>query len=237
MKIGITMYETSFPTFSKKIIVPHYGEYPLTDVLIYNHVQPLLLPSVKSFTPKLIQNFANQIDGLILGGGDDIDPSTYGESTVAPVLSYPARDNFEIAMFKRIKKERKPILGVCRGCQMIDVALGGTLYQNIYSQLTHHRLINHDGSYHSVQIKPGSQLYKTLGSHQIVNSRHHQAIKTLGRNLQVVARASDHIVEGIESRHALIQGVQWHPENLWRTNAAQNNLFRAFFKRVKFATD
>ncbi|XIF19795.1 MAG: gamma-glutamyl-gamma-aminobutyrate hydrolase family protein [Acetilactobacillus jinshanensis] len=116
---------------------------------------------------------------------------------------------------------------------MINVALGGTLYQNIYSQIHDRKLINHDGSFHSVQIDPGSHLYRTLGGHQIVNSRHHQAIRTLGHSLRVVARAPDNIIEGIESPHALIQGVQWHPENLWQSNPAQNKFFCDFFHRVK----
>ncbi|XIF19796.1 MAG: Hypothetical protein AJITA_00483 [Acetilactobacillus jinshanensis] len=89
------MYETSFPTTSTRIRVPHYGAYPLTDALIYNHVEPLLLPSLNHLLPSLIKNLLNQNDGLILGGGDDIDPSTYNEPTVAPVLSYPTRDRFE----------------------------------------------------------------------------------------------------------------------------------------------
>ncbi|QBP18039.1 gamma-glutamyl-gamma-aminobutyrate hydrolase family protein [Acetilactobacillus jinshanensis] len=233
MKIGVTMYETSFPTSKTNIRIPHYGAYPLTDALIYNHVTPLLLPSVINPSQRLIKQMVSQFNGLILGGGDDIDPGTYGEPAIMPELTYPERDQFELAIIHETIHERKPILGVCRGSQMINVALGGKLYQNIYTQITDRQLIDHEGSFHSVTISPKSRLYRVLGPKQIVNSRHHQAIKTLGHNLKVVARASDQIIEGIENHDASIQGVQWHPENLWQSKLAQNNLFKDFFKRVK----
>ena len=235
MKIGITMYETSFPTSDTSVKVPSYGSYPLTDALIYNRVTPVLLPSVVP-NPTVIKELAGKISGMILGGGDDIDPATYGEVALGPDLTYPQRDRFETAMVHEMLRERKPVLGICRGCQMLNVTLGGTLYQNIYRQLDPNRLLDHETGTHWVKISPQSRLFKVLGQQQLVNSRHHQAVKRLGRHLRVVARAGDGIVEGIENQDALIQGVQWHPENLWRTDSAQNRLFRNFFKRVRQAS-
>ena len=234
MRIGLTMYETSFPTDTPDIHSVRLGEYPLTDVLIMNHVIPLLLPTVYP-SHKVIQHLINQMDGLILGGGDDITPSIYGAAPIEPELNYPLRDKFEIAILRTAINKKIPVLGICRGCQMINVARGGTLYQNIYQQINGHNLINHEDSQHPVYINKHSYLYQIMGAKQIVNSRHHQAIHKLGHNLNVVARAPDGIIEGIESSNALLQGVQWHPENLWKRNPFQKHLFRAFFQRVKKA--
>lgn len=234
MKIGLTMYETSFPTNVPKIRSARLGDYPLTDALIINHVTPLLLPTVYP-ARKIIRRLINRIDGLILGGGDDITPMEYQATPIEPELNYPLRDQFEIVMLRAAIRNNVPVLGICRGCQMINVALGGTLYQNIYRQIHSHRLINHEFGQHPIFISKRSYLYKIMGPKQLVNSRHHQAIRQLGSGLHVVARASDGIIEGIENSTASLQGVQWHPEDLWKQNHFQERLFRAFFQRVKRA--
>ena len=232
LKIGLTMYETSFPADSAQIKSVRWGAYPLTDVLLANRVTPLLLPTIDP-SRQIINRFIHQIDGLILGGGDDITPIMYHAAPIGPELNYPLRDQFEAAMIRAAIQNRVPILGICRGCQMINVTLGGTLYQNIYKQIHNHNLLNHELGRHPVKIVKNSFLYQALGSCQVVNSRHHQAIRRLGRQLRIVARAPDGIIEGIEGQDADIQGVQWHPENLWRKHPAQERLFQAFFQRIK----
>ncbi len=223
------MYETSFPASQPKLRVPKRGAFPLSDAIIYNSAVPVLLPTVQP-SRQIINSFVDRIDGLILGGGDDISPTTYGEQPLWPSLNYPLRDQFETAMVYAMLKAHKPILGICRGCQMLNVALGGSLYQNIYQQI-HRKLINHENTDHQVFLKSGSHLFKILGRSCEVNSRHHQAIRRLGKHLKVVARAADSIVEGVENQTASLQGVQWHPENLWQTDSKQNQLFKAFLER------
>ena len=157
-------------------------------------------------------------DGLVLTGGIDIDPGCYGEERHPKVRhTDPRRDDFELAALRRALDADLPVLAICRGHQLLNVALGGTLLQHIEGD--GHRA-NKDGDmpsrWHTVQLEPGSRLSAAFGADEIeVNSRHHQAVlpAVLAKDLRAVAYSPDGIIEAVESvRHSWAIGVQWHPE-------------------------
>ncbi len=130
-----------------------------------------------------------------------------------------------------------PILGICRGAQIINVALGGNVYQDLASQypgkiLKHHQSAPGDQPTHFVSVNHDSKLFKTIGDNVFVNSRHHQAIKDVPEGLQIVATASDGVIEAIENKDASVQAVQWHPENMWQHDSRQLQIFKDFIDRI-----
>jgi putative glutamine amidotransferase len=178
----------------------------------------------------------NEIDGVLLTGGGDVDPVLYGEDRHPSVDdAEPGRDEFEIDLVRRAMAANMPVLGICRGTQVLNVAAGGTLVQDIPSatpsDLSHQIKDPKSAIAHAITVAPGSRLEGVLGSavdaaHTCrVNSRHHQSVGRLGADLVTSATAPDGIVEGIERPDAdFCLGVQWHPENFWRTGE-----FRALF--------
>lgn len=182
------------------------------------------LPVILPYLPveKAIEQIANTIDGLYATGGYDIDPTLFGEEP-HPNLGtiIPARDAFEIALMKRLLARGKPVLGVCRGCQILNIAVGGDMYQDIYAQISqpllqHSQKAPNDHASHFIDIVKGSILHRLTGAEKIrVNSRHHQANRHVPGPFQVSGKASDGIIEAIESKeHRFALGLQWHPENL-----------------------
>jgi putative glutamine amidotransferase len=180
------------------------------------------------------------VDGLLFTGGGDIAPARYGEAAIEQVEEVdPARDEFEIELIAAAKKRDLPILAICRGIQVLNVAAGGTLVQDIPTQVT--GALNHclsvppHQSYelaHEVWVEKDSLLAKLMGERLVgsdtcdVNSRHHQAVKTVGAGYRVSATAPDGVIEAIENPSArFCLGVQWHPENFWRTGE-----FRALYE-------
>jgi putative glutamine amidotransferase len=166
-------------------------------------------------------SYVRELDGLVLQGGSDVSPQSYGEEPLAPEWAGDrVRDLYEMDLFWETVIQRKPVLGVCRGAQLINVALGGTLYQDIATQvpgaLRHVDKVVYDEHHHEIAIEPGSALaalYPGL-ERAIVTSIHHQAVKAPGNGLVVEARSSaDGVVEAIRwtgSSHVV--GLQWHPE-------------------------
>ena len=161
------------------------------------------------------------LDGLIITGGNfDIDPKLYGEYSSGSSITKNKRTNFEICIFKNFLKFNKPILGICGGEQIINVACDGTLIQDIKSK--NNTLINHEQTNprnetsHSIVIKEDTKLYTIIKKNKIfVNSAHHQAVEKLGEKLIECAKSKDGIIEAIEHiEHPLCVGVQWHPEFL-----------------------
>jgi len=180
---------------------------------------PILIPLVTDETA--LEEIVSLIDGLILSGGGDIDASLYGEESHPSVESYDLeRDRYDIALVKLAVERQLPIFGICRGNQLINVAFGGNLIQDIPSQLSE-STVNHNQeeareiATHSIKIKPESRLYQIARAEQImVNSFHHQSIKDIAPGFEAVARAEDGVIEAIESTEGkVILGVQWHPEN------------------------
>lgn len=174
-------------------------------------------------------------DGFVFPGGADIDPALYGEIKTAQCEELcPPRDRMELALLQMALAAKKPALCVCRGLQLLNVALGGTLYQDINDlpgvKDEHHTDFKHRGSYtHSVAIEPTSKLYQIVQKQQInVNSIHHQAIKTLAPGLFVTAHSAAGILEAVElTENSFCIGVQWHPEHLSAKRADQQAIFNA----------
>lgn len=201
---------------------------------------PVFLPNVSDQAS--ISKLAQEIDGLLGSGGYDIDPSYYGEEPHQKLGDItPRRDEFEFTLFQKVLELNKPILGICRGMQMLNVAAGGSLFQDIYSQ-NEGDLLKHaqDGptyyGTHLAEIEADSLLYKIIGEKEIsVNSRHHQAVKEVAKGLVVSARARDGIIEAIESKEQdFVVGLQWHPENMLEAeDLASQKIFAAFIKACK----
>lgn len=181
---------------------------------------PVLLPYFKN--ESTADELVERIDGLYLTGGNDINPFLFGEEPHQKLgVVNQQRDEFEMILVQKVLQKNKPVLGVCKGCQIINVALGGSVYQDIYDQidstlLQHHQQASDGYPSHFVHVTEGSLLSKIVGSSEIkVNSRHHQAIKRLGNSLVQSGTANDGIIEAIESKdYRYVLGVQWHPENM-----------------------
>ena len=186
------------------------------------------------------------IDGLMLTGGDDVAPSRYGEEAHPTVVEAEAgRDEFEIGLINSARARQLPILAICRGVQMLNVACGGTLIQDIPSQLTgalaHSLPVPPNLAYslaHEVWVEKDSLLSKLMRERLAddtceVNSRHHQAVKDVARGFRVSATAPDGVIEAIEDpAAAFCLGVQWHPENFFRTGEFRS-LFEGFLEAAQ----
>ena len=197
---------------------------------------PILLPYVKD--GEVISQFTEICDGFVFTGGADISPLYYGEepSAACGVIQH-LRDKLELAAFERIIRTNKPILAICRGIQLLNVALGGTLYQDIPSEIpsdiSHRQLEPVDSPSHSVTVVSGTPLSEIAGGAEIItaNSFHHQAIKTLGRGLSVMANADDGIIEAVYADgERYIRGYQWHPERLVDKDDNNRRIFDSFIK-------
>lgn len=179
---------------------------------------PFGIPDLKD--PRGAEAIVRSLDGLVLSGGADVSPSSYGEAALDPNWEGDAiRDAYEQTLIDVAVERNIPVLGICRGIQMLNVARGGTLYQDIETQvegsLTHRDWHRYEIIEHDVELAAGSWIRGVYGSeHVLVNTVHHQAIKDLASGLEVTARAPDGIVEAVEQRdddHWLV-GIQWHPE-------------------------
>jgi putative glutamine amidotransferase len=183
------------------------------------------------------RSILKEVDGVLLTGGGDVDPVFYGEERHTAVDdAEPGRDEFEIDLARRALDANLPLLAICRGSQVLNVAAGGTLIQDIPTEITtevEHRLeAPKDGIAHVVRLAPGSLLGRALGDADTcpVNSRHHQSVGQVAPQLVTSATAPDGVVEAIESPKArFCVGVQWHPENFWRTGEFKP-LFDAFIE-------
>ena len=198
---------------------------------------PWMIPLLHEDTATLREIY-DRLDALVLPGGVDLDPSTYGEEAHPRCGQVDAaRDQVELQLTRWAIADRKPLLGLCRGIQVINVALGGTLWQDIEAQLPH--AMKHDywpsagfgRDYlaHAVDISASSRLRELLQRETLqVNSMHHQAIRQLPPQLVATAVAPDGVVEGIEASAGdqFLIGVQWHPEVFEPTDASTRGLFR-----------
>jgi putative glutamine amidotransferase len=174
--------------------------------------------------PEDAPELLDHVGGLVLTGGADIDPNLYGEEPHAALGTvFRERDAFEIALCREALRRDLPVLAICRGHQVLNVATGGTLVQDIPSQVpgagAHDPDVERWQTCHDVRILPATRLREILGTENVaVNSFHHQAVKQLGEGLVVSAQSPDGVVEGIEMpRQAkrFVVGVQWHPESFW----------------------
>jgi putative glutamine amidotransferase len=178
-----------------------------------------------------------EIDGLLLPGGWDVDPSFYGEQRDEKVGDTdPELDETELALFRQARERQIPILGICRGQQVINVAMGGSLVQHLEDHDA--RALGRSHLAHTIEVDPSSELGKAAGEDEIhVNSLHHQAIKRLADGLQESAHGEDGTVEGVESDDGLIVAVQCHPEELTGDLPWARNLFERFVARARVRHD
>jgi putative glutamine amidotransferase len=176
----------------------------------------------------------DRLDGMVLSGGGDVDPVLYGEAP-HPRLGRVERerDEYELALLAEALRRDLPVLAICRGHQVLNVALGGTLLQDIPSVVTggvdHDPPVRRWRRVHRIEVVPGSRLHEVLERVTVsVNSFHHQAVGQLGRGLVVSARAEDGLIEGLElPDHRFVLGVQWHPESFWNRKDSFQALFDA----------
>lgn len=175
----------------------------------------------------------DRIDGLLLSGGSDVDPAIYGEAAHPTSKWVRERDDFELALTREALRRDMPLLAICRGQQVLNVAAGGTLVQDIPSQLPasgphYPKDVDRWHVAHDVDVLPGTRLREIVGRDTLpVNSFHHQAVKDVGRGLRLSASGKDGVVEAIESpAHRFVIGVQWHPEAMWNRDPDHQELFR-----------
>lgn len=198
---------------------------------------PIILPIVDDI--KTIWNFIEKLDGIIFTGGSDINPQYYDEKPIYELATTnPLRDQYEIVLCKKVLYETEiPVLGICRGCQLINVVAGGTLYQDLETQWLNgfnHKLTSFPKYYpsHKVAIEDGSRLNDIFEKQELgVNSFNHQAIRDLGENLIATMKAEDGLVEGIEMNgNRFVVAVQWHPEMMIEKDSTYLKYFKHFVK-------
>jgi putative glutamine amidotransferase len=193
-------------------------------------------------SPEDASYYIDQVDGLLLAGGQDVSPSLSGEEPHLKLqATEPARDAFEMALIKEELAQHKPILAICRGMQLLNVMYGGTLYQDLsdYTDLSvqHLQQTYFSTGSHSVTLDPESQLGRIFGESYLVNSYHHQAIKALSDSFQAVAWSKDNLIEGFESKDTeqSIVAVQWHPELMLKEDTKMQRLFTDFVKKASIS--
>lgn len=199
---------------------------------------PLLIPVVENI--ETIHQQLSLVDGVILSGGYDVNPTHYDEEpSVLLEEIHPERDVFELKAIQIIRDYQKPLLGICRGMQILNVAFGGTLYQDIShapgESIKHRQNAKRYEPTHSVDIVEGTLLSKILNGKISIatNSFHHQAIKKLAPGFIVNALAKDGIIEGIElPGNQFVMALQWHPEMMAAVDSNMGAIFQEFIKRV-----
>ena len=196
---------------------------------------PVVLPPVGE--ESAAQALIHSLDGLLLSGGSDLDPSYYGEEPVPELgVTLPERDAFEMALVGLALRRGMPVFGICRGMQVLNVALGGTLYQDLPSQweqdpLKHRQDTPKWQPTHEVRVSEGSYIAGVMGREIAkVNSYHHQGIRDLAEGLVVTGRSSDGVIEAVEAEdlsERWLLGVQWHAEAMRGSGPQQESLFEA----------
>lgn len=201
---------------------------------------PVMLPLTAD--PAILRSMADTFDGFLFPGGHDVNPARYGEA-ISPLCGRvnDERDEMEISLFHRVIERDKPILGICRGIQLINVALGGSLYQDLPAQfpssvkVVHKQAPPYDRGAHPVAIDKESPLYRLFGTESVmVNSKHHQGIKRLADRLLPIARAEDGLVEAVcMPDKTFVIAVQWHPELSYGADPLQFRLFVEFVNQCR----
>ena len=213
-------------------------------VLVAAGAVPWIIPLLEG-DPATLRAIYDRADGIFLPGGVDLDPATYREEPSSLVgRTDPARDEIELTLTRWALAEHKPLLAVCRGIQVVNVAAGGTVHQDLTTQLP--GAIKHDyfptrDRYsrdllvHDVEVREDSKLRTLLGAPVVkVNSMHHQGIKELAAGLRPTAFAPDGLIEGVESPNGnFLVGVQWHPEALVEKDPRMQRLFSAFIDATR----
>lgn len=200
---------------------------PNINELYLEHIHQCNVSTVIAY-PYHPDELVKECDCLVVCGGKDTHPKFYGQEPYKENEIYDIKfDEYELSFINEFAKNRKPILGICRGMQSINIALGGTLIQDIPSMLgLCHSSTGNGICTHEIKVSPKSALYRAIGLRAVVNSFHHQCVHTLGKNLVISAASHDGIIEAIESTAMPIFGVQWHPERM-----SGNSVFEYFFEK------
>ena len=231
-KIGIPSNNLLHPNSPFGTNYVDYIQKNYIDGITNANALPIVLPIGN---PKLAKNYIDSVDALVLAGGQDVSPLYFGEDPQINLHETDSdRDAFEVALVLEAIKQEKPILGICRGLQIINVALGGTLYQDLNSQ--YQDLNVRHNQYptkwytptHRLILKRVSWLQNFLDDQSLVNSFHHQAVKKLGDGLQLDAVSTDNVVEAFSDESRRIYAVQWHPEMLLMKHPEAQKLFDTF---------
>lgn len=203
------------------------------DMLVACGALPIILPFVSE--PRDVARDFELVDGVLVTGGQDVSPYLYGESAIpACGTPYATRDLLDQELIRQCRATRTPLLGICRGIQILNVTYGGTLWQDIPTQvpsdICHAMRPPYDAVAHEVTLKGGSQLAGLLGCTRLgVNSYHHQAVREVAPGLEAVAWATDGLVEALrDPTQEFLLAVQWHPELSWRVDPRQKHLVAAF---------
>jgi len=235
--IGVTGSYQFFPSPLFHMVERYFINKSYLEAIQLNGGLPLPIPVLED--REQMKVYLDMCDGLMLPGGDDVDPMYFGEDPHRQLgIVKPEIDRYEIDVLKLAFERKMPIFGICRGEQVINIARGGSLYQDIHEQsgketLLHQQRYNGSIGIHRVLVKEGSLLHEILGSTEVrANSMHHQAVKDVGEDLVVTATAPDGIIEGFESRDKKIIGVQWHPELLIHSQEEMSNLFKFFIRKM-----
>ncbi|MFP4589077.1 MAG: gamma-glutamyl-gamma-aminobutyrate hydrolase family protein [Candidatus Bipolaricaulota bacterium] len=201
------------------------------DALVENGALPFIVPHSgdEQLSPKEI---LAQVDGVLFSGGTDFDPIFFDEEPRYELASIvPGRDRLEIALLQEAVEAGMPILGICRGVQTINIAAGGSVYQDIEAQiedpLRHHQDAPRWYPTHKIEVRPDSLLRAILGRDRLgVNSFHHQSAREIARGFRISATSRDGVIEAIEAENGAFQlGVQWHPERMWEKYPVHGRLF------------
>ena len=200
---------------------------------------PMILPPLPS--EEDVTALLAGLDGVLLTGGRDYDPATYGEVPVASTrLVHPRREAFDLLLARAVVSRGIPGLGICGGAQLLNIACGGDLSGDIRQDRPDAIAHEERGGrpvYHDVEIDEGSRLQAVVGSKRIqVNSSHHQAVKNPGDGLRIVARSPDGVIEAVEAGDKFLLGVQWHPERL-TDSAPHRRIFEAFIEACRRKDD
>lgn len=235
IKIGIASNHMIHPTQTLDTNYFDYIQKDYVDAIRKAGGLPVVLPLGD---PSDAEDYIELVDGLLLAGGQGLSPVLYDTEPIREMAESDIyRDRFEIALVKAAVKAHKPILGICRGEQVINVALGGTLYQDIYVQMgateKHNQLpTSWEIPTQHVTTTADSFLDKLMGHRFLVNTFHHQAIHDLGKGLTAVAESDDHVIEAIESADGNVFAVQFHPERMFKTTPAFISIFDHLIKRA-----
>lgn len=199
---------------------------------------PIVLPLLDDKTA--IEDLVRKTDALLLTGGHDVNPLLWGEEPYKKLKGInPKRDYFDYCIIEAAYAQNKPIMGICRGCQILNVYFGGSLWQDIDEReefyIKHNQNANYDEVTHSIHLEKDSSLLPILGESILVNSYHHMAIKRLADGFRITAKAPDGIVEMIEHFDGnFMLGVQWHPELLSAKNEKMQHIFNYFVSKIDY---
>lgn len=203
--------------------------------LMLSGAQTILLPPVEDLP--MLMKYLDMVDGILLAGGEDVDPRFQNEDPHPDLdLVNPFRDKFEILITQSAYERKIPILGICRGVQVLAIALGGTIHQDIkkIAQIAHSQKAPRWATSHKVKLEKKSVLCNWFKSKEIfTNSFHHQSVRNVPDDFTVTGYTADNIIEAIEHKNRKIIGVQWHPEETYHSEPYSKSLFDHFVALVK----